>query len=168
MLPAVLRHRGNIFIMAYIIPKHSFLHGNDPAPVLRPPASLIDYIASYKLSMVHKLCSAEHNTAQCRPAGTRMFAAPASSSSPPARAQICLVNCATRCRGLEERWVINWCGEKFETCSFSAGEHVLFSVDSTHVTFIPFRCETHRLGWRWQPPPHIYHRDFVLCLSYFV
>lgn len=51
-------------------------------PVLNSPASLIDYIASYKLSMVHKLCSAEHNTAQCRPAGTRTFRAPASSLSP--------------------------------------------------------------------------------------
>lgn len=30
VLPAVLRHRGNIFITAYIIPQHSFLHGNDP------------------------------------------------------------------------------------------------------------------------------------------
>lgn len=82
VLPAVLRHRGNIFITAYIIPKHSFLHGNESPPVLTSPASLIDYIASYKLSMVHKLCSAEHNTAQCWPAGTRTFRAPASSLSP--------------------------------------------------------------------------------------
>lgn len=81
VLPAVLRHRGNIFIMAYIIPKHSFLHGNDPPSALNPPASVIDYIASYKLSMVHKLCSAEHSTAQCRPAGTRTFRAPARRSS---------------------------------------------------------------------------------------
>lgn len=64
VLPAVLCHRGNIFITVYIIPKHSFLHGNIP-PVLSSPASLIDYIASYKLSMVHKLYSSEPNTA-CR------------------------------------------------------------------------------------------------------
>lgn len=101
VLPAVLRHRGNIFITAYIIPKHSFLHGNDPPPVLNSPASLIDYIASYKLSMVHKLCSAEHNTAQCRPAGTRTFRAPASPRS--ALAHICLVNCAMKSPGLEKR-----------------------------------------------------------------
>ena len=101
VLPAVLRHRGNIFIMAYIIPKHSFLHGNDP-PVLNLPASLIDYIASYKLSMVHKLCSAEHNTAQCRPAGTRTFRAPRLFTLS-ALAEICLANCAMRSRGLEKR-----------------------------------------------------------------
>lgn len=70
-------------------------------PVLNSPASLINYIASYKLSMVHKLCSAEHNTAQCRPAGTRTFRAPAPSLSP--LAEICLVNCAMRSPGLEKR-----------------------------------------------------------------
>lgn len=78
-------------------------------PVLNLPASLIDYIASYKLSMVHKLCSAEHNTAQCRPAGTRTLRAPASSLS--ALAEICLVNCAMRSLGLEKRQG-NYCVEK--------------------------------------------------------
>ncbi len=78
-------------------------------PVLNSPASLIDYIASYKLSMVHKLCSAEHNTAQCQPAGTRTFRAPASSLS--ALVEICLVNCAMRSLGLEKRQE-KYCMEK--------------------------------------------------------
>lgn len=45
-------------------------------PVLRLPASLIDYIALYKLSMVHKLCSSECYTPQRQPAATRTLRAP--------------------------------------------------------------------------------------------
>lgn len=82
-------------------------------PVLNPPASLIDYIASYKLSMVHKLCSAEHNTTQCRPAGTRMFTSPRLCSLSPPWLRFALVNCAMRSTGLEKRQGENWRGEKF-------------------------------------------------------
>lgn len=111
-------------------------------PVLNSPASLIDYIASYKLSMVHKLCSAEHNTTQCRPAGTRMFRAPA--SSPSALAEICLVNCAMRSRGLQ-----NWQGKIGEKKSFKhtislwVSEWVCLSYNSTDVTFIHYQYKKH-------------------------
>lgn len=43
----------------------------------RPPFPvLIDYIASYKLSMVHKLCSSERYTPQHRPVATRTLRSP--------------------------------------------------------------------------------------------
>lgn len=67
-------------------------------PVLRPPASLIDYIASYKLSMVHKLCSSECYTPQRRPAATRTLRAPP-PSAPSALTGIYLVNYAIRSPG---------------------------------------------------------------------
>lgn len=86
-------------------------------PVLNSPASLIDYIASYKLSMVHKLCSGEHNTAQCRPAGTRALRAPAFSLL--ALAEICLVNCAMRSPGLEERQGKTAVEKRFNAASVS-------------------------------------------------
>lgn len=70
-------------------------------PVLNSPASLIDCIASFKLSMVHKLCSSEHNSAQCWPAATSMLRAPASSLF--ARAEIRFVHCAIRSSSLEKR-----------------------------------------------------------------
>lgn len=92
--PCCFSSQGNIFITVCIIPKHGFLHGNIP-PVLNSPAALIDYIASYKLSMVHKLCSAERNAAQCQPAGTCTLRAPTS--------EICLRNCAISSQGLEAR-----------------------------------------------------------------
>lgn len=67
-------------------------------PVRRPPASLIDYIALYKLPMVHKLCSSECYTPQRRPAATRTLRAPA-PSAPSALTGIYLVNYAIRSPG---------------------------------------------------------------------
>lgn len=70
-------------------------------PVLSSPASLIDCIASYKLSMVHKLCRVEHNTPLCRDMhvqGPCLFVLSMRWLS-----EICFVNCAMRSQGLEKR-----------------------------------------------------------------
>lgn len=78
VLPAVLRHEGSIFIMAYIIPKHSSLHGNDSHPSsIRLPlwwTTLLLINCPWSIN-----CAAPSKTLHsARPAATRMFRAPAS------------------------------------------------------------------------------------------
>lgn len=126
-------------------------------PVLRSLASLIDYIASYKLSMVHKLCSSERYTPQRRPVATRTLRAPA--SAPSALTGIYLVNYAIRSPGLEKTpgklaWRKN-------------SKHAAFSVPVIQ----PCRDDTDS-QWKtvmegtdstiWQRTPH---RTSVVCVN---
>lgn len=84
----------------------------------RPPFPvLIDYIASYKLSMVHKLCSSERYTPQHRPVATRTLRSPA--SAPSALTRIYLVNYAIKSPGLEK----------------TSGEIGVKKKDSKHAAF---------------------------------
>lgn len=109
-------------------------------PVLRSPASLIDYIASYKLSMLHKLCSSERSTPRRRPVATRTLRAPA--SAPSALTGIYLVNYAIRSPGLEKTpGKLAWRGKKFKTrCIFCA-------------------CYTSLRRWHWFPVKNRYGRN---------
>lgn len=125
-------------------------------PVLRSPASLIDYIASYKLSMVHKLCSSERYTPRRRPAATCTLRAP--GSAPAALTGIYLVNYAIRSPGLEKTpgklaWRKN---SKHAAFSVSVIQACRDDTDSQRKTVVERTDNT-----IWQRTPH---RTTVLCV----
>lgn len=115
-----LRSRGKHLHHGVYYPKTRLSALKRLPPVLRSPASLIDYIASYKLSMVHKLRSSERYTPRRGPVATRTFAGPP-ASAPAALTGIYLVNYAIRSPGSEKTPGEIGVKEKFKTrCVFRA------------------------------------------------
>lgn len=113
VLPAVLRHEGNIFIMAYIIPKHSSLHGNNSHPSsIRLPlwwTMLLLINCPWSIN-----CAAPSKTLHsARPAATRMFRAPASPLALSlALVEIFFCKLCDQIPGFREKTGTNWRGEK--------------------------------------------------------
>lgn len=113
----------------------------------RPPFPvLIDYIASYKLSMVHKLCSSERYTPQHRPVATRTLRSPA--SAPSALTRIYLVNYAIRSPGFEKTsGEIGVKKKRFKTrCIFCACDS---SLQRWH--WFPVKNRADNPDWQWTP-----------------
>lgn len=126
-------------------------------PVLRSLASLIDYIASYKLSMVHKLCSSERYTPQRRPVATRV-----ATLRSPRLCSLCLdkdllSQLCDQIPGLEKTSGEIGVKEKFKTrCIFCA---CYSTLQRWH--WFPVKNRADNPIWQWTP-----HRLSVLCVLY--